>query len=92
MPVHRIPGYPNTRVYTRAGVVVHNGWVFYDPVDLNYSMGGDRETLEFAMATLQNIDWTGQLDIVMPLGVVFGINTPSAMIFFSLWQDHRAIL
>ncbi len=90
MPVRRIPGHPNTRVYTRAGVVVHNGHVDTTPVDLTFTQGGEGEVTEFAMASLQHIDCSQVTMAVM--GRCLFMYSPTSMLYFDIYSGHDMIL
>jgi hypothetical protein len=91
MPVRRIIGLPNTMVYTRAGVVVHQGHVFHAPIDIAFVHGGESEVLEFARASIQNIDWSARVEAAV-MGPYFILSTPMAMIFFGIYLGHDMIL
>lgn len=66
MPVIRLAAYPNSRVYTRAGVIVYNGMVFNRPLLMGFYGGGEREILEFGMCFFQNVDWGARVDFDLP--------------------------
>ncbi len=91
MPVRHIIGHPNTRVYMRAGVVIHEGHVFSAPVDIAFIHGGENEVLEFARASIQNIDWSARVDVAV-IGPYFILCTPMAMIFLGVYLGHNMIL
>ena len=58
MPVHRFANYPNTRVYTNAFIVIHDGVPWCIPMVEQLMDGGEGETLEFGKGVFQTTDWT----------------------------------
>jgi hypothetical protein len=78
MPVYRFANYPDTRVYSKAFIVVHAGVNWCVPMVDGLMDGGEGETFEFGKAAFQTTDWTrddivfratlrvGRLDVEIP--------------------------
>ena len=82
MPVIRLAAYPDSRVYTRAGVIVLNNMVFHKPMLMGYYEGGEREVQEFGMCFFRNVDWSARVSIYLPVPrylIVF-VDTPGGML------------
>lgn len=82
MPVIHLAAYPNTQVYTNAGVIVYNNMTFHKPMLMGTFLAGDREVLEFGMCFLQNVDWNARVDI-RSLAVghrILFVDTPGGML------------
>ena len=82
MPVIRLAAHPNSRVYTRAGVIVYNGMVFHQPMLLGFCEGGDGEVHEFGMSFFQNVDWSARVNMTLhaPRYWIMFVDTPGGVL------------
>jgi hypothetical protein len=82
MPVIRLAAYPDSRVYTRAGVIVCNNMIFHKPMLMGFYEGGEREILEFGMSFFQNVDWSARVDLRLtaPWYLIIFVDTPGGML------------
>ena len=91
MPVHRFPNYPTTRVYARAGVIVHWGVVYIQPTHSMHSAGGRERRIETGLPLFQNFDWT-TVRYFCPVTDWLAVGTPNGMFFLtSLVADPEII-
>ncbi len=66
MSVYRFANYPDTRVYSKAFIVVHAGANWGIPMVEGLMDGGEGETLEFGKAAFQTVDWTNHEIVFRP--------------------------
>lgn len=76
MPVRRVDGHPNMRVFVNAGVVVNAGLLYVEPILTGFDQGGWGETREFGMAFFRNINWNGRVEVLVRHDVWVFIDTP----------------
>ena len=76
--MYRFANYPETRVYSKAFIVVHEGETWCTPIVEGLKDGGEGETLEFGKAAFQTFDWTNR-EIVFrtPLPWQLNVEVPS---------------
>ena len=91
MPVHRFQDHPTTRVYARAGVIVHMGVVYIQPTHSMHYAGGRERRIETARPLFQNFDWT-TVRYFCPVTDWIAVGTPNGMFFLtSLVADPGVI-
>lgn len=76
MPVIRLAAYPDSRVYTRAGVIVHDGMIFCHPVHTGSQFKNMAEGFEKGMTFLRDINWDGQVQLEILSGAFLYVKTP----------------
>jgi hypothetical protein len=60
-------------------------------MDIAFMHGGENEVLEFARASIQNIDWSADVNVSV-IGPYFILCTRMAMIFFGVSLGYNTIL